>query len=492
MFSTNTTKESSFHWFLRGILILVFTILVAKVAELQIIKGNYFRSLAEGNRIRKVTLIAPRGKVLARGGEALVTSREVKKRLLFNSESGFEKSSELDGPGEIVTDWVRVYPLGAKFAHVSGYLGQISEDEVGKVNPKCPEKGPKKTQDLVGRSGLEEEYECVLGGTNGEELIEVDNMGRKVRILGKKDPIPGGDLKTNIDYGLQQKVATSLEGNKGAAIITDLEGHVLALVSSPSYDPNELLKENNSQYVSSLFNDRNLPLFNRVVGGVYHPGSVFKPLVTIAALEEGKIDKNFTFTDPGVIKVGAFSYSNWYLSQYGKTEGTIGITRAIARSTDTFFYKVGEILGPDNISIWAKKIGLDSTTGIDIPGEVSGLVPSPAWKLQYNKEPWFLGNTYHFSIGQGDLAVTPVEMNKMLLAFASSGSLCEPRIASRDDSLCKKIKISPDNFSIVKDGMTQACSGGGTGYTFFDFKPQVACKTLVNCFCNTRPQFVQA
>src|SRR3989304_7470195 len=182
--------QSWLSWFFRGTLILGFLLLFGRLVELQIIKGGYFRALSEGNRIRRVPIVAPRGRILARSGEVLVGNKEVKKRVIFDKEEGFEKTTDLTGASEdeVVTEYQREYPLGEKFAQVSGYLGEVNEDEVGKINPQCPEKGPRKSGSWVGRAGLEEEYDCVLSGVDGEELVEVDTMGRKIRTLGKKDP----------------------------------------------------------------------------------------------------------------------------------------------------------------------------------------------------------------------------------------------------------------------------------------------------------------
>lgn len=447
--------QSWLSWFLRGVLVLLFLILVARLIGLQIIERNYYRTLSEGNRIRRIVLPAPRGKIIARGGEILVGNRPI------------EKTVAIEPKGEIsITKYQRDYILGSRLVHVSGYLGEVGEAEVGKVDPRCPEKGPRKLGDWVGRGGLEEEYDYLLKGIPGEELVEVDIHGRMVRVLGKKEPIPGGDLKTNIDLGLQNKIVEAFGNKKGAVIATDTKGQVLALYSSPSFDPGNV--------VPSL-KDQDLPLFNRVIGGQYHPGSVFKPFVAMAALLEGKIDKNYTFVDPGVITIGKFSYSNWYFSQYGKTEGTIDVTRALARSTDTFFYKLGEIVGIEKIDEWAKSFGLSEKTGIDLPGEVAGLVPTPEWKKKIKEEPWFLGNTYHVAIGQGDLAVTPIEINQAVSTIASGGVLCSPRVVS--SGKCKDLNIKKEYLDLVKEGMIKVCSSGGTGYTFFGFTPQVACKT---------------
>lgn len=447
-------KESWLPWFLKGILILGFLFLLGRLVELQIIKGQHYRNLAEENRIKRIVIKAPRGRILARGGEVLVGNTEI------------NESSNFTG---------RYYPLGEKFAHLGGYLGEVSDKEIGKINPKCPEKGPMKIGDFIGRSGLEQEYECLLAGINGEELVEVDTAGKTVRVLGKKEPIPGHDLKTSINFGLQEKVATLFSGKKGAVIVTDPKGEILALYSAPSFDPNLFLNKDKTGQVAKLLTDESLPLFNRTIGGLFHPGSVFKPVVAIAALSEGAINENYIFNDPGVITIDKYSYSNWYFSQYGRTEGEIGLVRAIARSTDTFFYKIGELTGIDALTKWADAFGFNQESGIDLPGEMAGLVPTPEWKKKVKGELWFLGNTYHFSIGQGDLAVTPIEENRAISAIASRGKLCSPKISGEEK--CNDLKIKKEFLDLVIKGMVAACSEGGTGYTFFDFKPQVACKT---------------
>jgi penicillin-binding protein 2 len=405
-------------------------ILGARLFELQVIKGAYYRELSEENRIRHSPIPAARGKIFARGGEIID---------------------------------------GKKFAHITGFVAEANEDEVGKIDPKCPEFGPRKLSQLVGRGGINEEYNCILMGIDGEELVEVDTSGKKIRTLGIRNPIPGKDVRTTIDFGLQNKVAESMEEKVGAAVVTDKNGEVLAFYSNPSFDPKN---------VKDYLEDKDLPFFNRVIGGLYHPGSVFKPIVAISALEEGSIDKNYRFTDTGVLEVktlyGDFSYSNWYLTQYGGTEGTIDLTRAIARSTDTFFYTIGEMVGPEKIAEYADRFGLNKKTGIDIPGEIAGLIPTPEWKKEVKNENWFLGNTYHLSIGQGDVAVTPLELNQAIAAI-STGRYCRPHLVG--DQECKNLGIDEKNLDLVREGMRQVCQTGGTGYTFFDFPTQVYCKT---------------
>jgi len=430
------SNQTWLGWFLRGILFLGTFILVARLFELQIIKGQYFRALAEGNRIRRIPIVAARGKILARGGEVL---------------------------------------SGPDFAHITGYLSETTESEVGTINSKCPEKGARKLGQVIGRSGLEKFYDCLLGGVDGEELWEVDSLGEKLRFLGKREPLTGSDLRTHIDFNLQTQIAVSMKDKPGSVVATDKKGEILALYSFPSYDPKN---------IEPSLNSDDLPLFNRAIGGLYHPGSVFKPLIAIAALEEGKINKDYRYNDMGILTVksiyGDFSYTNWYFTQYGGTEGEIDVTRALTRSTDTFFYTIGELTGIEKLLDWVKKFGLTRLTNIDLEGELTSLIPSPDWKLKVKKERWFLGNTYHFSIGQGDLAVTPIGLHRANLAIASDGSLCDLKIA--DTPNCQKINIKKENLELVKQGMTNACITGGTGFTFFDFAEKhnglkVACKT---------------
>ena len=481
---SSENHQSWLSWFLRGTLILLFLILFAKLFEIQIIKGKYYRSLSDNNRIRRVTIPAPRGRILANGGEVLAGNMEIKKRIVFDETGGFTLSDDLTGAteDEIITDYQRYYPLEDKFSHALGYLSRAGENEVDKINPNCPIKGTVSSDQLIGKTGLEEEYECSLSGTPGEEIIEVDASGKPLRVLGKRDPVPGKDLNTSIDYGLQIKVAEEMNGKKGAAIVANKDGRILAFYSYPTFDPNIFMTKGNSEEISSLLNNSDLPFFNRVIGGTFHPGSVFKPLVAIAALEEGVIDKNYTYVDTGSITINDYSYANWYFTEYGRTEGSVNLVKAIARSTDTFFYTIGQMAGPENIAKWAESFSVNGITGIDMPGEVKGLIPTPEWKKQVKKESWFLGNTYHMSIGQGDVAVTPIEINTYIAAIANDGNLCQPSFNKENNLNCKKVKVDQKNIDIVKEGMNAACSSGGTAYSFFDFTAAhqgitVDCKT---------------
>ncbi|HLE48465.1 MAG TPA: penicillin-binding transpeptidase domain-containing protein [Patescibacteria group bacterium] len=470
---------------LKIILVLGFLIIFGRLVELQVVKGNYYRNLSDGNRIRRVKIVAPRGEIYARGGEVVVGNAENPKRVFFDSQMGYIKESIPDSEKDMgsIVEYKRIYPMGMDSSHISGYLGKVTESELNKVDGNCPDKGVRNSEDWIGRSGLEQYYDCLLRGVDGEELIEVESNGQRVRTLGIKDPVKGGDLKTTLDFPLQEYIAKLLTNQKGAIVATDGFGEVLASYSSPSFDSSAFVV-GNGDVISKIFADKDLPLLNRTIAGIYAPGSIFKPLVSLAALEEEKINPDWTYVDTGRISFqtiyGDYTYNNWFFTQYGGTEGKIEITKAIARSTDTFFYKVGEELGIDNLVNWARKLGLGSVTGIDIPGEVGGLVPDPVWKEKTKGERWFLGNTYHLAIGQGDLLVTPMQMNIATSVIANGGRLCSAHFASVGRH-CLDLNIKSENLDLVKTGMEKACSTGGTGFTFFDFEEKhdikVGCKT---------------
>ena len=421
-------------------------ILLTRLVSLHLLQGGNL-VLANENRIRKIVLPAPRGKILDRNGAILADN---------------------DSDGR------RIYPLGQYSSHVLGYLGEVGESEVGLLTPK----GDKyRNQGLVGRMGLESQYEDSLRGVDGGRLVEVDTLGKIVRELGDRKSESGADLQTTLDASLQKTAGEALT-RPGAVVVSNPKtGEILALVSSPSFNPQKVLP-------TSEF-------FNRAIGGVYPPGSTFKMITTIAALSEKKVPENFTYTDTGSINVGKFSYTNWFFSQHGRTEGEVGWVKALTRSTDTFFYKVGEMTGSDILAMWANKMGLGAKTGIDIPGEIAGLIPTPGWKQQIKGEAWFLGNTYHMAIGQGDVLATPLQVNLMTNIIATNGTKCVPHLLStapsnpppnlgggRKEVVCTEVRISSDILNIVKKGMIGACSEGGTAYPFFDWNGQISNHSL--------------
>jgi penicillin-binding protein 2 len=260
---------------------------------------------------------------------------------------------------------------------------------------------------------------------------------------------------------------SALGGKKGSAVAIDMQGKVLGLVSSPAYDPS---------HIEDYLSDKDkLYFLNRAIAATYPPGSVFKLVTGIAGLSEDKIDRDTQFEDTGEIKVGIYRYGNWYFDQYGRTEGSISLTRALARSNDIYFYKVGEEVGVDKIVYWARKFGLGQKTGIELPGEAAGLVPDRLWKERATGEKWFLGNTYH-SHRTRRSARDPLQVARMALT-AVSGRVCQVSLLKDSVVKCPDLGLKTEDLELIREGMKGACGPGGTAFPFFEFAPWVACKT---------------
>ena len=381
------------------------------------------------------------------------------------------------GKTDLEVDSLRFYPKKDTLSHVLGYTGQIAKEELN-----LGEFANYNSGDLIGKSGIEKEYEKNLRGIDGKELIEVDALGKKVRTLGLTDPMPGQNITLTIDAKLQQAVFDALKDvKKGAVIVSSLKGEILSLVSKPSFDSNlftmgENYEATDSAYknISSLLLDsENQPFLNRAISGVYPPGSTFKLITAAAALENKIVDENFTVEDDGVINVGAFSFSNWFFTQYGKTEGAVNVVKAIKRSNDIFFYKLAEKVGVDKLAETARKFGLGQKTGIDLDGEVSGLVPDPEWKKKAIGESWYLGDVYHYGIGQGYLLTTPLQVNMFTQAVANKGTLYEPHLLKNSKFEIRNSKLlSEKTFSLIREGMIESCSTGGVAWPLFELKTQ--------------------
>ncbi|PIU03652.1 hypothetical protein COT44_02060 [Candidatus Shapirobacteria bacterium CG08_land_8_20_14_0_20_39_18] len=449
-----------------SLLIIGFLILVGRLVQLTIIEGAVNRGSADNQRLRLRKISALRGIIYDRNGNSLVRNTPVFKICSGQPNQCREidqlKALQMEAANQdanLVIDNGRQYLYGQATAHLLGYLSEASETEV--------RNGTRDAGQKIGRSGMEQQYNQTLKGTDGGELVEVNTNGETLRAIGKKEPVAGKDLYLTVDANLQKVAYQALEGKKGAVVASNPKtGEILALVSSPSFD---------SSQIAQGLNDSNLPLFNRAIGGVYPPGSTFKIIVAAAGLESGTINSQILINDPGIINVNGYHYSNWYFTQYGKTEGLINITTALKRSTDTFFYQLGEMTGAPKIIDWAKKFGVGNYTGIDLDGETTGFMPDP------QTGTWFLGNTYHLSIGQGALGLTPLQVNQMTSVIASGGKLCKPTLISDNQNTrqsdCQNIGIKPETIKIITEGMKEACSTGGTAFPLFGFQPEVACKT---------------
>lgn len=442
-----------------GIMLSVFGILGVRLFQLTIVRGAYYRDLAEHNRIREIIIEAKRGTITDRTGMVLASNQ--------SSDPSIDASRYTSH---------RTYINGEVFAPVIGYR-QIADETDIASNPCL---NPLKPGDKTGKKGIEQIQNCALAGKNGKKLIEVDARGVAIRTLSILPPQDGDTVKLSIDGKLQAKADELLKGKKGAIVAYQPStGDVLALVSSPSYNPQAF--EDGSPEVSGYFTSSDKPLFSRATEGAYPPGSLFKLSMATGVLEEKMMDENTIVEDKGSITAGPLTFHNWYYLEYGKTDGPVNMVKAIRRSNDIFFYKVGETLGPNLMKSWAEKFGYGKKTGIGL-AENEGLLPSPFWKTETLKEQWYLGDTYNLSIGQGYVLTTPAQVNVATSILANNGVLCQPKLLRDGAPKCKSIGVSDSTIATVRAGMLAACQPGGTGWPFFEFMVNkepvaVGCKT---------------
>ncbi len=457
--------------------ILSFSALLLRLFSLTIVKGAFYKSLSEENRLKEITIEAPRGEILDRKGYVIAKSD-------LGNLLGFKKDGRIRSKREY---------LFSSAAHFVGYIQEANKEEIKESHCYFP----LNLGDRVGKAGLEKLFDCILRGSNGKKLVEVNALGKVVREIAVDQPKKGLNLRSSLDIFLQEKVKKTVESkvpDKKAAVVAlkPSTGEVLAYFSYPDFNPNAFVR-NDSEKIKMYLSDKSKPLFDRVANGVYPPGSTFKPFVAIAALEEGVIDEKTKIEDTGTVKLGPQTFGNWYFLEYGKKEGLVDVVKAIQRSNDIFFYKVGEKLGVDRIGKWAMKFGFSKLTGIGFPEKV-GVVPSDFWKRTTLGYRWYLGDTYNLSIGQGYLLVTPLQLAVATSSIANGGRLCKPLVLrpgfqknppvwakeilkKYSSPFCKNLGISQRNLELVREGMKKACERGGTGYPFFDFKIKVGCKT---------------
>jgi len=425
-------KSRTFLFYL--LLTVVYSLFIAQLVNLQILQGKKNLALSAGNRIKIEKIRAVRGLFYDREKRALVYNLEVKNKAGLSRE----------------------YLYGPVLAHLLGYVDK----------------------DYIARSGLEKEYDELLKGKDGGDLIEVDSQGKKIRQIGHQEPVPGENLYLTVDLDLQKKAWEALGHQKGAVVVSRPDnGEILALVSKPSFNPNCFINQSDLDdevriklkatlakcpAIEEILNSPDRPFFNRAIHGVYPPGSIFKIVTAAAGLESGKINKNTRILDTGEIRVGKYRYGNWYYDRYGKTEGLLNVVDALKRSNDIFFYRVGEKVGAKKLVEWAKAFGL---------GQKEGFLPDP------ENRRWFLGNTYHLSIGQGKIGVTPLQVNLMTNVIANGGKLCQSKLVKDSKTECQDLGLQRETIEIIKEGMKQACGPQGTSHRFLDFPFQVACKT---------------
>lgn len=467
-------------WFFVFTVFLV-SVLFFRVTYLQVVKGGYYEKQAEDNRIKHIRVEAPRGiifdrnrKILASNAPkfdlvmipGLVPNQNEERSLIFEEVSLISKvnKNEIEkkyqesikesfDPIAIKEDLTRedalksetfssswrgvvlnkkakrVYPGGEFFSHILGYTGKISDYDVkNRKNYSM--------SDSIGKEGLEIQYEELLRGQKGDKQLEVDSFGKSKRIVGEVFPVIGNSLILTLNDDIQREAFLNLKskieevGGEGGAVVAmnPKDGSILALSNFPSFDNNDFSSGISSEKFSQITNDPKKPLFNRAISGAYPPGSTFKPLVAAAALAEEIIEPNEILNCPSVLNIGKWHFEDW------KFHGETDLNRAIAESVNTYFYIIGggwgekRGLGADKIGQYCSSFGLGEKTGIDLPQEAKGLVPSPSWKEKVKKEPWYIGDTYHFSIGQGDLLVTPIQLASYISAVVNGGTLFKPRL----------------------------------------------------------------
>ncbi len=497
----------------------VFAVLAIAYWYTQIVRGEYYFTLSESNRIRSVRINAPRGYVLDRNGAILVDNEPAYTLHLYRREaknlaSSIDLASEvLKLPREqikarvdrglrdpeflpitiaenlgieevagieahapehpefaITVSQRRLYTHGASAAHALGYLSEASLDQV-----KATESGYR-LGDWIGQKGIEGAYERLLAGVNGERRIIVDSHGREMAEEKEKrlEARPGQNLFVTIDLRLQQIAEEYFKDKVGSAVALDPRtGEILALVSSPSYDPNWFTRRVSAKEWNSLLSDGDHPLQNRAIQNAFSPGSVFKVFIAYGALAQGLVDPDATVFCPG------------HATYYGRTfnchkkggHGTVNLRNAIKMSCDVYFYALGHRLGVDRIGAIAKSFGFGSPTGVDLPYEKSGLVPSEEWAIQKRHARWYPSETISVAIGQGPVLVTPLQIARALSGLVEDGRLPTPHLfyASQEPHSGKRLRytsethegivLDPAKLAIVKDGMWAVLNEpGGTAF----------------------------
>jgi len=524
-FLSLSLSASQIRFFL-SLVLLGLLLLLGRGFYLQVIRGDYYFAQAEDNRVRVKYSRAQRGVIYDRQGQILVQNvfgfslfitqaalpvdKSQRQTVLNNiaqiaglnlaeleaklAESkdyfwqpvavktgiGYEqamflkiKSSELPGISLEEDSW-RHYLHSESLAHVLGYVGKLNAQEYQK------NKGQYLLSDNIGKTGLERYYESRLRGQHGEKRVEVDSFGREKKIISQQPAISGQSLILSLDAALQDKIYQILDGRlrrqlSAAVVVSNPQnGEIIALVDYPSYDDNLFAEGISQTDYQKLLDDEMKPLFFRSISGEYPSGSTIKPVLASAALEEKIIDRHTSFNSVGGLWVGGrWFFPDWKAGGHGLTN----VIKAIAWSVNTYFYYIGggygdfQGLGVERIGKYLKLFGLGETLGLDLPGESAGFVPTAEWKKKEKNEAWYIGDTYHLSIGQGDLLVTPLQVNSYTATIANGGRIYRPHLvkgiiaaAGQGEPLASQVIrekfISSQNLEIVRQGMRQTVVAG--------------------------------
>ncbi len=497
-------------------ILVVFCILILRLWLLQIVHGPAYRAKSEHNRIQSQTVAPIRGMIYDRNGKILVCNRPsydlyatlegirdkgalVKslnqlivldtepiaqildkshgiyphkpvclKKDITRDEVAIIETHRYDLPEiMVIVKPQRHYLYGSLAAHLLGYVGEIDKNQLHSQNYPNSRVG-----DMVGKSGIEKEWQPFLNGISGNEQIEVDAAGRRIRLISWKPPISGKNIGLTIDSDLQVFAENLLKGKKGAIVaINPNNGAVLAMASSPSYNPNLFIEGIDSATWEKIVSSKESPLQNRALTGLYAPGSLFKIILSVAALQEGIVSPKDEILCKGVYRLEDHQYRCW------RKHGKVDLRKALVESCDTYFYEVGRRLGIDTIAKYAFKFGLGMTTGFNGGYEKEGLIPTKDWKLKKRGTQWKIGETISLSIGQSSILVTPIQMAVVISATFNGGFLYKPQVInwlgrteteSTDrftPTVIGKLDIKPEYLEHIKSALIDSVNEpSGTGF----------------------------
>ncbi len=484
------------------LVVAVFVFLLSGFWKLQVQNPDVYSEAAERNRIKSTPILAPRGKILDRDGRVIVDNKASYSLLLNRDQIKWEhlpaiaEAMQLDyrelankirrmgsTPQIIIKDqltrdeiafveshrdvssfpemqliqaWRRQYPQDGLAAHVIGYVGEISEAELN-----APAFIDYHQGDIIGKDGIEREYDQALRGVDGQQRVMVDNMGHERQIEEPQKAVPGKDLRLTLDLDLQAVAELAMQDKRGAVVALDPRtGEVLAMVSRPSYDPNKFTGRISRADWNAIASDPYKPLMNRAIQAEFAPGSTFKPFVALAGLETGVIDDETHFHCSG----GASFFGHYFACHLKRGHGDISLHRAIAQSCDVFFYNVANKLGIDRLAHYADLAGFGHKTGIDLPNERESTMPSTKWKMRMFRQKWYAGETISVGIGQGAVTTSPLELAAAEGGLAIRGKWYRPHLLKTTNPvLLRSGNLHPENLEDVIYGMYGVVNEGGTG-----------------------------
>jgi penicillin-binding protein 2 len=483
----------------------IFLFLISGFWKLQVQNPQFYDERAQQNSIKSVPILAPRGRILDRDGRVIVDNHSSFSLILARESLKEEhlkpiaQGLDLDyndlmarvrrfksqpkyvpivlkeelTPGDLafvdshrdffpemvlIQAQRRLYPQNGMLAHVIGYTGEISEEELD-----SPEFAKYSPGDVIGKFGVEREYNDRLMGVDGQRQVVVDNRGQVHQVMGIKPAIAGKDIQLSVDLDLQAVAELAMDGKNGAVVALDpRNGEVLAMVSRPAFDPNKFAVRIKAKDWREIADNPDHPMLNRAIQAQQAPGSTFKPFVALSALETGTIDDKFQVHCPGGITLYGHYYHCW--EKHG--HGTVALHTGILHSCDVYFYTIGSKEGIDNMAFYADLAGLGHPTGIDLPHEAVGIVPSEKWKLRNYRQKWYAGETPSVAIGQGALTVTPIQLARAIGGLAMGGQWHHPHLLKTPEKPLKPDvwSLNPNNVREVVDGMYGVVNeGGGTG-----------------------------